>query len=45
MHLALGDNTMLGGVNDSTLHWDMMILRPTVEVDGRLLLDDGEWMV
>ncbi len=45
VHLALGDNTMLGGVNDSTLHWDMMILRPTVEVDGRLLLDDGEWMV
>ena len=42
VHLALGENTMLGGVNDSTLHWDMMILRPTVEVDGRPLLVDGE---
>ena len=45
VHLALGDNRMLGGANDSVLHWDMMILRPTVEVDGRVLLDDGEWMV
>jgi aminopeptidase len=45
VHLALGDNRMLGGVNDSTLHWDMMILRPTVEVDGRPLLDDGEWLL
>jgi len=45
VHLALGDNGMLGGVNDSTLHWDMMVLRPTVEVDGRPLLIDGEMMV
>jgi aminopeptidase len=44
VHLALGENRMLGGVNDSTLHWDMMILRPTVDVDGRRLLDHGEWM-
>jgi len=45
VHLALGDNRMLGGVNDSVLHWDMMIMRPTVEVDGRPLLDDGEWLL
>jgi aminopeptidase len=45
VHLALGDNGMLGGVNDSTLHWDMMILRPTVEVDGRPLLIEGEMQV
>jgi leucyl aminopeptidase (aminopeptidase T) len=45
VHLALGDNKMLGGVNESTLHWDMMILRPTVEVDGRPLLVDGQMTV
>ena len=45
VHLALGENVMLGGVNESTLHWDMMILRPTVEVDGRPLLIDGEMQV
>lgn len=45
VHLALGDNEMLGGVNPSTLHWDMMVLRPTVEVDGRPVLIDGAWQL
>ena len=36
---------MLGGVNDSTLHWDLMVMRPTVEVDGMPLLIDGELVV
>jgi aminopeptidase len=43
VHLALGDNRMLGGVNDSILHWDMMVLEPTLEIDGRTLLERGEW--
>jgi aminopeptidase len=45
VHIALGDNEMLGGTNASSLHWDMMILRPTVEVDGRPVLTDGEWQL
>ena len=45
VHLALGDNEMLGGSNPSHLHWDMMVLGPTVEVDGRPVLIDGEWQL
>jgi aminopeptidase len=45
VHLALGENEMLGGINKSTLHWDMMVLRPSVEVDGTPLLIDGEMQV
>lgn len=45
VHLALGDNEMLGGTNASALHWDMMILRPTVDVDGTVVLADGEWQL
>jgi aminopeptidase len=45
VHLALGDNEMLGGSNPSHLHWDMMILAPTVEADGRPILIDGEWQL
>lgn len=45
VHLALGDNEMLGGSNPSHLHWDMMVLGPTVEVDGRPVLTDGEWQL
>jgi aminopeptidase len=45
VHIALGDNEMLGGANPSTLHWDMMVLGPTVEVDGRAVLVEGAWQL
>ncbi len=45
VHLALGDNEMLGGTNTSSLHWDMMVLRPTLTVDGRAVLVHGEWQL
>lgn len=45
VHLALGDNEMLGGTNTSSLHWDMMVLKPTLRVDGRAVLVDGEWQL
>jgi len=45
VHIAVGDNRMLGGVNDSSLHWDMMILAPSVEVDGTPLLEQGDLVV
>jgi aminopeptidase len=45
VHLALGDNEMLGGVNSSHLHWDMMILKPTLDVEGRKVLVDGAWQL
>ncbi len=45
VHLALGDNEMLGGTNTSSLHWDMMILQPSLDVDGRPVLVDGAWQL
>jgi aminopeptidase len=45
IHIAVGDNGMLGGVNDSSLHWDLLVLRPTVTVDGRPLMTDGRLTV
>jgi aminopeptidase len=45
VHLALGDNEMLGGSNPCTLHWDMMVLEPTLEVEGRTVLSRGEWQL
>jgi len=45
VHIAVGDNRMLGGVNDSSLHWDLLITEPTVEVDGRSLMVAGRLMV
>jgi aminopeptidase len=45
VHLALGDNEMLGGTNTSSLHWDMMVLHPSVEVDGRPIISEGRWLL
>jgi aminopeptidase len=45
VHLALGENEFLGGTNTSSLHWDMMILRPTLEVGETPVLVDGEWQL
>jgi len=41
-HLALGENRALGGVNNSALHWDLVVQHASVSVDGELLLKDGQ---
>ncbi len=45
IHLALGENRSYGGHNRSSLHWDMVMLEPTVTVDGALLLDRGRFVL
>lgn len=45
IHVALGDNHSLGGNVESTIHCDMVIEGATVRVDGKLLLQDGQWLV
>jgi leucyl aminopeptidase (aminopeptidase T) len=41
-HVAFGTNISFGGANASTVHIDGMLLEPTVELDGRSLVSDGE---
>jgi len=45
IHIAVGENLMLGGVNDSSLHWDLLVMEPTVTVDGAPLLSGGRLVV
>lgn len=42
IHLALGNNVSMGGSVDVPLHLDGLIMRPTVELDGKLLMKDGD---
>lgn len=45
VHVALGDNVSLGGLVKSNLHLDGMILRPTVKVDGKPIVKEGQlWL-
>ena len=44
-HVALGDNRSLGGAIESPLHIDFILLRPTVWLDGREVVRDGNLLV
>jgi leucyl aminopeptidase (aminopeptidase T) len=41
VHVAVGDNHAIGGKAKSRVHLDGIILGPTVEIDGRLIVRDG----
>ena len=45
VHLAFGSSAGLGGVNIAGVHIDGVVLRPTLELDGERLLDDGRLLV
>jgi aminopeptidase len=45
IHIALGENRGFGGENESSLHWDLVMMRPTVEVDGILVMEEGTFKV
>ena len=40
-HLAFGTSASFGGANVATVHIDGILLRPTVEVDDRTLIQEG----
>jgi leucyl aminopeptidase (aminopeptidase T) len=43
VHIALGNNLSLGGRVDVPLHVDGIIIKPNLEVDGKLLIENGRW--
>ncbi len=45
MHLAFGTSAGMGGVNVAGVHIDGVVLRPTIELDGVRVLDDGRLLV
>ncbi len=45
VHLAFGNNIHFGGQNDVPFHQDGIILKPTVWVDGKKIIEEGRWLV
>jgi len=41
VHLALGDNSHMGGKIHSDLHWDFVIPRASLVLDGKHIMKDG----
>jgi len=42
VHVAIGRNTGLGGVNMSKIHLDFIITNPTLKVDGKVVIENGQ---
>lgn len=45
LHVAIGDNIDMGGLNKSSIHFDMVTLKPEVEIDGLPILSGGQLTV
>jgi len=45
VHIAIGDNHVLGGAIKSNIHLDGMLLNPTVEIDGKRVIDEGRLLL
>jgi leucyl aminopeptidase (aminopeptidase T) len=41
VHVAIGDNVFYGGTINSPVHMDMVLYRPTVWLDERMIVDNG----
>ena len=42
VHIGLGSNVTIGGCNQTNFHLDLVINRPSLEVDGKTILIKGE---
>lgn len=41
-HIAIGDNTGLGGISKSSIHIDFIMKSPTIYADGRIIMREGK---
>lgn len=44
-HIGIGTSALLGGKVRAAIHFDAIMSKPTMELDGKLLLKDGKLMV
>lgn len=42
IHIALGNNTVFGGGNSVPVHIDGVVHKPTLEIDGRVIVKNGK---
>lgn len=42
VHIAIGNNVHLGGINKASIHWDFLLHNPSIEVDDVPLMKRGK---
>lgn len=45
VHIATGENRMLGGVSESSFHWDLVMMEPTLNIGGTIVMEGGEYRI
>lgn len=43
VHVAIGDNSHMGGANVADYHADFVVPRATLLLDGQVVMDEGRW--
>jgi 2,5-dihydroxypyridine 5,6-dioxygenase len=44
-HIGIGTSSLLGGTVKAKMHYDVIMWSPTLELDGTIVLRDGQWLV
>jgi leucyl aminopeptidase (aminopeptidase T) len=44
-HIGIGTSTILGGKIKTKMHYDILMWKPTLELDSQVVLRDGEWLI
>jgi len=42
VHVAIGNNVHLGGINEASIHIDFILHKPTVKADKGIIMEDGK---
>jgi aminopeptidase len=45
IHIAIGENRMFEGKNRSSLHQDLIMKSPTLLIDGKPIMENGEYVI
>lgn len=43
VHFGFGNNLFMGGAQDSNIHYDCIVTKPTVYLDGTCIMKEGEY--
>jgi leucyl aminopeptidase (aminopeptidase T) len=43
-HIAIGNNTHLGGTNKASIHVDFILYKPTIKADNTVVMKEGEFV-
>jgi leucyl aminopeptidase (aminopeptidase T) len=44
-HIGIGTSVLLGGEVKTLTHFDALMWKPTLALDGKIVLENGKWLL